>query len=562
MAVYKILKIFPYDPALVKLLSKKIGISELLARLLINRGIKDPKAAESFLETKVEDLLDPNSFTDMDKAIALIRKSAKNKEKVLIFGDYDVDGITSVALIKTVFTGMGIDHLHYIPHRVKEGYGLNKNIFHIVKESGVKLIVTADCGINNSEEIRELRRLNTEVIITDHHEQLDRGLLQASATINPKAKNSGYKYRDLAGVGVAFKFCQAVSGKKLLTELDLVCMGTIADVVPLTGENRIIVKEGLRLIPGTKRLGLKALMDSSRLKSNKISTTSVSYIIGPRINASGRIDTAETALKLLLTDNAVDAKSLAEAIEQNNRLRQKIEAKIMEEANMIIESEINFKDHKVIVIAKEGWHHGVLGIVASKLVDKFYRPVVIISLGEDLCKGSGRSIKNFHLFDMLTLCGEHLKEFGGHKHAAGLVIKRDQVENFKKKLNHLAKEKLRIEDLLPTLEVDAEVFLSDLDEKAVLELKKLEPFGADNPEPLLYAKNLTLKSEPQILARDTLKFWVSDGKISCEAIGFGKAGLKESLTRAKSFDLAFSPKIDDWNGDNRLVLEIEEIFFK
>jgi single-stranded-DNA-specific exonuclease len=195
-------------------------------------------------------------------------------------------------------------------------------------------------------------------------------------------------------------------------------------------------------------------------------------------------------------------------------------------------------------------------------VDKFYRPVVIISLGEDLCKGSGRSIKNFHLFDMLTLCGEHLKEFGGHKHAAGLVIKRDQVENFKKKLNHLAKEKLRIEDLLPTLEVDAEVFLSDLDEKAVLELKKLEPFGADNPEPLLYAKNLTLKSEPQILARDTLKFWVSDGKISCEAIGFGKAGLKESLTRAKSFDLAFSPKIDDWNGDNRLVLEIEEIFFK
>ena len=562
MAVYKILKIAPHNPALVKLLSKKLGISELLACLLVNRGIKDAESAEIFLESKVEGLLDPGSFSDMAKAVALVRKSAENKEKVLIFGDYDVDGITSVALIKTVFKGMGINHLHYIPHRVKEGYGLNKNIFHIVKQSGARLIVTADCGINNSEEIKELRRLNTEVIITDHHEQLAHGPLQASATINPKAKNSGYKYRDLAGVGVAFKFCQAISGKKLLHELDLVCMGTIADVVPLTGENRIIVKEGLRLIPGTKRPGLKALMDTSRLKTNKISTTSVSYIIGPRINASGRIDTAETALRLLLTDNAAEAKKLAEVIEQNNRLRQKIEGKILVEANMIIESEINFKDHKVIVIAREGWHHGVLGIVASKLVDKFYRPVVIISLGDELCKGSGRSIKNFHLFDMLTLCSEHLKEFGGHKHAAGLVIKRDQVENFKNKLNRLAKEKLKIEDFLPVLEVDAEVSLAQLTEKAVLELKKLEPFGADNPEPLLYAKNLALKSEPQVLARDTLKFWVSDGNVTCEAIGFGKAGLKDSLIAAKSFDLAFSPKIDDWNNDNRLVLEIEEIFFK
>jgi len=457
---------------------------------------------------------------------------------------------------------MGISHQHYIPHRVKEGYGLNKNIFHIIKQNNIKLFITADCGINNKEEIQELRRLGTEVIITDHHEQLLEGKSHASATINPKVSGSGYKFRDLAGVGVAFKFCQAISGKKLLQDLDLVCLGTIADVVPLTGENRIIVKEGLRLIPGTRRLGLKALMEASRLKSEKINAMSVSYIIGPRINASGRVDTAETALKLLLTEETEEAKTLAAAIEENNRFRQRIEGKILEEANAIIDSEINFKDHKVIVIAKDGWHHGVLGIVASKLVDKFYRPVIIISLGADLCKGSGRSIKNFHLFQMLTECKEHLKEFGGHKHAAGLVIKRDKVEGFKIMLNRLAVEKLKAEDLMPTIEVDAEVSLTELTFKTVLELKSLEPFGAENPEPLFYTKGLFLKSEPKALSRDTIKFWVSDGSITCEVIGFGKGGIKDSLLSAESFDLVFTPKIDDWTGEDRLVLEMEEIFFK
>ena len=562
MHSHKILTIASPNTSLQNNFSQELGLSKILAQILINRGIKTKDEAEKFLDAKLEQLLDPYLFSDMHQAVTRIKRAVQNKEKVMVFGDYDVDGITSTALLELVLSKMGLDVIHYIPHRIKEGYGLNKNILHLIKQKKIKLLITADCGINNHEEIKELRRHNIDVIVTDHHEPVDSELPAASSIINPKIKGSKYKYRDLAGVGVAYKLCQAITNKALFEDLDLVSLGTIADMVPLNGENRVIVKEGLIRLSDTKKIGLQALIESSGIKDKKITATFVSYILGPRLNASGRMDTAEIALNLLISQRQTEAEDLAKIIETHNRLRQKIESKILEEAEVIIDREVNFKDHKIIVIAKEDWHPGVLGIVASKLVDRFCRPAVVISLSHDLCKGSARSIKNFHLFQALSECKDLLETFGGHAHAAGLVITKDNIEDFKQDINRLAKEKLVLEDLLPRLDIDIELALSDLNESAIMELEALEPFGMANPEPLFYTRNLKLKGEPQALGRNTLKFWVTDGQITYQAIGFGLSGFQTSLINADYFDLVYTPRMDNWHGEGTVLLEIRDIFFK
>lgn len=561
MHSHKILKIASPNISLQNRFSKELGISEVLSQILINRGINTEEEAEKFLNVKLEHLLDPHSLPDVHKAVQLIKRAVKNKEKIMVFGDYDVDGITSTALLKLAFLKLGTDTAHYIPHRIKEGYGLNKNILRFIRQKNIKLLITADCGISNHQEIEELRRHNIDVIITDHHEPINSDLPPASCLINPKIKDSSYKYRDLAGVGVAYKLCQAITNEKLFEDLDLVSLGTIADVVPLTGENRIIAKEGLVMLSSTKRIGLRALIDSSGIKDKNITSTFVSYILGPRLNASGRLDSAEVALNLLLSQEETEAENLAQIIEKHNRQRQKIENGILEEAQAIIDREINFKDHKIIVIAKEDWHPGVLGIVASKLVDRFYRPTIVISLNYDLCKGSARSIKNFHLFKALSECRHLLENFGGHAHAAGLVITKDNIEDFKQNINRLAKEKLVLEDLLPSLEIDIEIALSDLNEKIIDELELLEPHGADNPEPLFYTRNLKLKGQPQVLGRNTLKFWVTDGNFTYQAIGFGLGNFKDSLINADYFDLVYTPRLDNWQQET-IILEVKDIFFK
>jgi len=562
MRSQKILKIAPPHTDLQNSLSRQLGISRTLAQILVNRGLNNIDDAEKFLNPKLEHLLDPYLSSDMSGAVNLIKKAYRDKERVMIFGDYDVDGITAVALLKDTLSKMGLDVVHYLPHRIKEGYGLSKNILRIARQKNIKTLITVDCGMSDHEEIKELRRQNIDVIITDHHESASETLPCASSIINPKLKSSGYKYRDLSGVGVAYKLCQAVTGSMLFEDLDLVSLGTIADVVPLTGENRVIVKEGLARLSQTKRAGLRAIIENAGIQDKKFNSTFVSFILGPRINASGRMDTAETSLDLLMSQTQEEASRLAKVVETHNRQRQKIENKILEEAQDLINKEINFKEHKIIVIAKEGWHEGVLGIVASKLADRFYRPAIVISLGQDLCRGSGRSIKNFHLFQALLECKEFLNAFGGHSHAAGLVIARDSIEDFKQSINRLAKEKLSLEDLLPSMDIDMELALSDLGEEVILGLELLEPFGTANPEPLFYTRNLKLRGEPQILSRDTLKFWASDGNITYQTIGFGMGNFKESLKNADYFDLVYSPRIDNWRGEATVLLEARDIFFR
>ena len=562
MLSHKILNISSPNICLQEKLSKGLGVSKILSQILINRGIKDIAQAWNFLNVKLEDLLDPYSFSDMHNAVSLIKKTSLAKEKIMIFGDYDVDGITSLTLLKNTLKKINAQVEHYLPHRIKEGYGLSKDILQIAKQKNVKLLITVDCGTSNHKEIEELRRNDIEVIVTDHHEPLSPELSPASSVINPKVKGSGYKFKDLAGVGVAYKLCQAITNSDLREDLDLVSLGTIADVVPLNGENRIIVKEGLARLQDTKRPGLVALMETAGIKRRKFNSTFVSFILGPRINASGRMDTPETSLNLLLSQTQEEAQELAKKIEEHNRSRQKIEGKILEEAEDLINREINFKEHKIIVIAKENWHKGVLGIVASKLADRFYRPAIVISIGEGLCKGSGRSIKNFHLFAALLECKEFLNSFGGHAHAVGLVIAPEKIEDFKRNINRLAHEKLVLEDLLPSLELDMELDLSDLNEKVISELESLEPFGEGNPEPLLYTRNLKLKGEPRELSRETLKFWVSDGKATFQAIGFGLSSLREALINSTNFDLVYTPRIDNWQDNSSVILEVKDIFFR
>jgi len=562
MSSHKVLRLATPHIHLQNQLSKELGISKILAQVLVNRKVKSISEAEKFLKAGMDDLLSPQLFSDMPKAVALVKKSLENKEKVMVFGDYDVDGITSTVLVKNTLTSLGLDVLHHIPHRISEGYGLNKEIIVFAKENKVKLMITADCGTANYKEVEGLRQSNIDVIVTDHHEPQGVSLPPASSLINPKLKNSGYLFRDLAGVGVAYKFCQAVSGSLLGEDLDLVTLGTIADSVPLGGENRIIAKEGLLRLPDTKREGLRAIIDNAGIKNKKFNSTYVSFIIAPRLNASGRMGSAELSLKLLMSQSYAEAQSLAKELEQFNRQRQKVEAKILEEAEEMINQQVNFKEQKVIVIAKDDWHQGVLGIVASKLADRFYRPAIVISLNEDLCKGSARSIKNFHLFEALVDCKELLDSFGGHAHAAGLLITKDNIDEFRRSINKLAHDRLNLEDLLPSIDIDAELILSDLNETMVRELESLEPFGMANPEPLFYTRGLKLKGQVQSLSRETLKFWVTDGITTCQVIAFGMASLLDSLKQAVSFDLVYTPKIDSWRQDESLILEAKDIFFK
>ena len=543
-------------------LSQELSISRILAQVLINRGIETAEDGAKFLNPNLEDLLSPWQLKGIKQAVERIRKAAQNKHKTLIFGDYDVDGITSVALLKIHLEHLGLPVVHYIPHRIDEGYGLNTGILKIAKQAEVKLIITVDCGINSYSLVEKLQKQGIDVIVTDHHEPGDK-IPPAVAVINPKQKDCPYPYKQLSGVGVVFKLVQAFTNEKLWQDLDLVALGTIADRCVLNGENRIMAKEGLRLLSTCPRPGIEALIVASGIKKERpIETSSVGFILGPRINASGRVSRADSALELLLSKSAGEAEELAKLLNSHNRRRQKIEAGVLREVNDLIDKEINFQEHSVIVVSGQDWHLGVLGIVASKLMDKFYRPVVLISEGENLCRGSARSIKDFSIFQALSHCSQHLEDFGGHKYAAGLVISKQNIQDFRRDINSFASQTLLKQHLKPSIDTDGQVCLFDLNLDIVRELNSLEPFGTGNPQPLFYASGLRLRDEPRVLARDTLKFWVTDEQRTYQVIAFGQAYLEAGLKQADELDLVFRPKIDNWQGNQDLILQAQEIIFR
>lgn len=547
--------------ALQEELSRKLGISRILATLLINRKIATPEDAERFLRPSLTSLFDPYQMPDMIQAVARIKQAIDRKEKIFLYGDYDVDGLTSLALLESQFAKLGVKTSHYIPHRVKEGYGLNKEAIAHIEKLKTDLVITVDCGISNFKEAEELKRHGIDLVITDHHEVSDERIPQSVAAVDPKRHGSCYPFRELAGVGVAYKLAQCLMDDFCEDDLDLVLLGTVADMVPLVSENRTLVKQGLLNFHKTKRPGLRALLEATSIKAKPITTTAISFILAPRINASGRVDSAHTSLELLLTQSKERGQELAQVLSKHNQERQKFERQIMEEATDIIGREVNFKDHNVIVLAREGWHPGVLGIVASKIMDRFYRPTVVISVKDGLCKGSCRSIKNFHIFDALWDSKDLLESFGGHSHAAGILISREKISEFKNRINHVAKQKLLLEDLLPSLDVDMEVSFADVTIDVVRDIENLAPFGNGNPEPVLFTRGLRLKGAPQVYSRDTLKFWCTDGHATHSVVGFGMGSLSQALVEAGTFDLIYTPAADGWNGEDAIQLEMRDIRF-
>jgi len=540
-------------------LSRELSIHPIIAQLLINRGVKDAQEADDFLTADLNRLNDPFLFKDMDKAVERIRTAKKNKERVLIFGDYDVDGVTSTALMFNTLKKFGLHVINHIPHRLHDGYGLNEDVGKIAKKNGVTLVIAVDCGITAFKEVDLLNSMDIDIIVVDHHEPAHKGIPSATAVIDPKRKDCGYPFRHLAAVGLVAKVTQALTGKVTGEALDLVALGTIADVVPLRGENRIYVKAGLPHIEKTKNKGLAALLEVARIKGKKIRPHSIGFVLGPRINASGRMDSAHKALDLLLCDEHDEALRLAQFLETNNARRQKLQKDVIQEALDMVEREVNFQDQKVIVLCKEGWHKGVLGIVAARVAEQYFRPAIVMSLKEGVGTASARSIAGFHLDQALAHCTDLLEAFGGHKLAAGLTIKEENIDPFRKAINEFAQDILEVRDLIPALNIDYEIPLSTLSVQLSRTMELLEPFGEGNPSPLFCSRQLTVKSNPAVLGRETLKFWVTDGQVTVSAVGFGMARYKDLVRLGEKVDLAYQLGIDDWNKAATVQLTLKDI---
>ncbi|MBU2064131.1 MAG: single-stranded-DNA-specific exonuclease RecJ [Candidatus Omnitrophica bacterium] len=534
-----------------------LGISPILAQVLINRGIDTSRSAEQFLKSQRSNFADAFLLKGMRKAVDRVRKAIENKEKIFIYGDYDVDGLTSCALLFYVLADLGAEVSCYIPHRMEEGYGLNTDACKSIKKKNASLMITVDCGINSFEEIKYLASLGVDTIVTDHHQPQEGKIPAAYSVINPHQKDCPYPYKELAGVGLAYKLAEALTGgtKDISEHLDLVALGTVSDMAALVGENRLFVKYGLEVLAKTKKAGLKALMEVAGISKGKISAYHIGFMLGPRINATGRMGSTEKALKLLLSKDAAESHELAKMLDQENRQRQRIEGKTLKEALNMVENEVNFKHHRSVVLHNDNWHPGVIGIVASRIAERFYRPTILISTAKTLGKGSGRSIKNFNMFDTLDKCKHLLKEFGGHEKAAGLSILRENLTEFKTIFNQLAHQLLDVQDLVPVLDIDMEIALGALSEKLIMELEKCAPFGIGNPQPLFVSRNLKLKNKPRILRANTYKLWLTDDKITCEAIanGFDFTGSENNISAA------YSPSINEWQGISTIQLKLKDM---
>lgn len=547
---------------LVDCLQGELELHPLIARILVNRNIKDVKEARIFLDTHIGHLSPPHLLKGVKEALERINKAKERKEKVFIFGDYDVDGICSCALMDLTLQKMGLNTVYYLPHRVDEGYGINMNAVEKARKDKVKLFISVDSGITSFAEIEKLKKFKIDVIVVDHHQPNPKGLPKADIIINPKAHKQE-PYYDLTAVGLVFKLCQALRGSYLEEDLDLVALGTICDVAALIGENRILVKEGLKRIAQTQRPGLRALKEIAGIENREISVSLVGFVLGPRLNAMGRISSAESSLKLLKCSDEEEAKVLAKSLDETNRRRQRIEEKILQEAIAQIEGGgVNFKNHSVIVVGGDGWHPGVVGIVAAKLADKYWRPTFVLGLEDEVYRGSGRSVNNFHLFDALCECDTLLQTYGGHRNAAGLTVVKDNLEKFKEHINQVARSRLSPKDLIPVLSIDAEVPLSTWqDQELVADIERLAPFGMGNQRPIFCSRNLVLKSAPTRVGKNTLRMWLSDADTTLKAVGFGMADFSSLLQEGSCVDAAYAISLDTWQ-EPVAQLEIKDLKFR
>ena len=555
------------DDAPAVALSQELGVSPVTARLLCIRGLGAPDDARRFLSPRLDDLYDPFKLAGMSTAVDRILNAISSKHRIAIHGDYDVDGVTSTVILRRALELLGADVVHFIPERLRDGYGLQPATIDRLQHDGARLIISVDCGIRAGEAAARARELGVDLIITDHHEP-GAELPHALAVINPKRHDCTYPDKNLAGVGVALKLVQALCtctghSNWLPAFVKVAAIGTLADVVPLTGENRIIAKLGLAMLSkGPHKVGLRALIDVCGLTGRAIDSYHIGFVIAPRVNAAGRMSTPDIAARLFLAADETmgeEARALAEQLDAENLRRQQEEADIVAEAKKIVETDLDVGSRTVLVVAGEGWHRGVIGIVASKLVDAFHRPAIVISTDGELAHGSCRSIPSFNMLAALESCGEVMSKFGGHKQAAGLTLETGRIRELRARVNDFADERLAPDDLRPRLWIDGSLTFRSINEQVVSELSTLAPFGAGNPCPIFRTSRVEIVDGPRRLKERHLKMaFKQDGRI-LRGIAW-RASERESFVaeHRAAIDLAFSLENDTYNGERYLQLSVAD----
>ena len=554
-------QIYDINEKTINEIVEKYKINRLLATILSNRNINTEEDIKLFLHPTRADFHDPFLMTDMEKAVERIIEAINKKENITIYGDYDVDGITSITVLKSFFRDRGIEVKTYIPNRLDEGYGLNNNAIEQIKNQSCDLMITVDCGISAIKEIDYANSLGLETIITDHHEA-GTEIPKAFAVIDNKRKDSKYPFRELAGVGVVFKLIQALSIKLNLKEeeylkyLDIVCIGTISDIVPLIDENRVITKLGLMLVRQTKNIGLQSILNASGY--SKIDSSTISFGVAPRINACGRMGKAEEALKLFLSKNINEVVDLTKELNEYNRIRQEKEKEIYENALEQIEKE-HLDKKNTIIVKGENWHHGVIGIVSSKITEEYFKPSILLSFEDDgMGQGSGRSIPGFDLHEALMNCMDSIEKFGGHAMAIGISVKKENFENFKKEFEEIA-QKMHVNEIIPIINIDAKINLSDITKEMVESLSKLEPFGEGNKMPVFVFKNLKIDSIRALSEGKHLKLTLKDNNTIASAIGFNLGYMSEEYKIGDKIDVVGVLEINSFNGVESLQINIKDI---
>ena len=550
-------------------LSRELGLLPVVSRILGGRGITNVDEAKQFLHPSLKNLHNPFLMKDMDKGVARLIKAIINKERITIYGDYDADGITAVVVLLRFLRPLTDRCDYYIPDRCAEGYGLNRPAIDRLREEGVSLIVTVDCGISDAELVAYARSQGMDVIILDHHEVPDT-IPEAAAVINPNRPDCRYPFRYLAGVGIAFNFIIALRERlrregfwsrypypNLREYLDLVALGTIGDISPLIGENRIFAKIGLDLITEDRRVGLSALKEISGIHSQVIDSSKASFCLIPRINAAGRVGSPREAVELLLTDDREEALDLARRLDAYNRKRQTIERSILQEILEKIGSDMDAAKTRSLVFASRDWHPGVIGIVASRLVDRFCRPAILISLRDGIGKGSGRSIATFNIYEGLRKCDSFLLSYGGHQFAAGISIREEDIREFAKQLEEVIEADIDMDAMVSQTIIDTYCDLREVNYDLLSQLSLLAPFGSRNQEPVLCARNVSITSS-SVVGNNHLRMRVVGDGVTCNSIWFSR-GQFVSYVRSATSDIAFTPQINNWNGASEIQLKVRDL---
>ncbi len=555
-------QIAPSDPE-AWILAQELNLPHEIAAILVNRGLRSASEAALFLYGGLNELHNPFRMKGMKEAVERICRAVEKKEKIVIFGDYDVDGILSVVMMVKALGLLGGRVEYFIPERMKDGYGLKLHHLENILQMKADLVISVDCGIKAVDFVREARTHGLDVIITDHHHPGEK-LPGAVAILNPVLESSGYPDRNLAGVGVVFKLIQAIFlhlgiKQDLSRFLKLVSIGTVADVAELKGENRILVREGLKKLKEARTPGLRSLLDGSGLNHRKLNEVDLGFRLGPRINAAGRLGMTDIALQLFFSESLEECNSLVKKLNELNSARQKIEEKILKEAVEKIEARQLHQKYRLLVLGSENWHRGVIGIVASRVKEIFYRPVILFAYENGQACGSGRSVPELSLIDLVNECADLCQNFGGHKQAVGCTLSYEKLPDFKERINSLARARITDGLLERKLQIDCRLNFTSLSPSFLEFYSRLFPFGVGNPRPVFMAEEVDVLGEPAVIQNRHLKFWARQSGRVFEIIGWGKARLWPELSRGSCLDLAYSLQFSDYRGKRQITLVLEDL---